>query len=137
MSKFINIYDTKNYKNFIPLAGYKNKPNSNPIKPNCQKGKIDAKYVFTKDYRKKDDFLVRINKPNFQKSQMNLNILSKRAYENFIPLAGQKNKPNSNPIKPNCRKAKMVVNLYFTKDYRKKDDFSVRINKPNFVKGPK
>ena len=39
---------------------------------------------------------------------------------------------NSNPIKPNLRKAKMNVNLYVIKDYRKKDDFLVRINKPNF-----
>ena len=38
------------------------------------------------------------NKPNFQKSQMNLSILSKMDYENFIPLVGRKNKPNSNPI---------------------------------------
>ena len=64
---YINVYDTKIYKNFIPLAGYKNKPNSNPIKPNCRNGKIDTKCVFTKDYTKKDDFLVRINKPNFVK----------------------------------------------------------------------
>ena len=28
--------------------------------------------------------------------------------------------------------AKMNVNLTLTKDYRKKDDFVVRINKPNF-----
>jgi len=77
------------------------------------------------------------NKPNFRKSQMNVNIYNKMTYENFIPLAGQKNKPNSNPIKANLRKAKMNVNLTLTKDYRKKDDFTVRINKPNFVKGPK
>jgi hypothetical protein len=53
-------------------------------------------------------------------------------YKNFIPLAGQKNKPNSNPIKPNLRRARMNVNLTLTKDYRKKVDFIVRINKPNF-----
>ena len=47
------------------------------------------------------------------------------------------NKPNSNPNKPNLRKAKMNVNLYFIEDYRKKNDFVVRINKPNFVNGPK
>ncbi len=46
-------------------------------------------------------------------------------------------KPNSNPIKPNLRKAKMNVNSFITKDYRNKADFVVRINKPNFVKGPK
>ncbi len=47
------------------------------------------------------------------------------------------NKPNSNPNKPNFKRAKMNVNSFITKDYRKKDDFVVRINKPNFVKGPK
>ncbi len=47
------------------------------------------------------------------------------------------NKPNSNPNKANFKKAKMDVNLHFIEDYRKKDDFLVRINKPNFVKGPK
>ncbi len=40
-----------------------------------------------------------------------------------------KNKPNSNPIKPNLRKAKMNVNLTLTKDYRKKNDFAVQKNK--------
>jgi len=77
------------------------------------------------------------NKPNFQKAKMNVNIYYIKDYQIFIPLAGQKNKPNSNPIKPNCRKAKMNVTSLITKDYRKKDDFKVRINKPNFVKGPK
>jgi hypothetical protein len=48
-----------------------------------------------------------------------------------------KNKPNSNPNKPNSQKAKMDVSSLITKDYRKNDDFLVRINKPNFVKGPK
>ena len=91
------------------------------------------------------------NKPNFQDVQMNVKSLIATDYEIFIPLAGQKNKPNlvrpalfakelpdwSNPIKPNFQKAKMNVNLYFIEDYRKKDDFSVRINKPNFAKGLK
>ncbi len=58
-----------NYKNFIPLAGYKNKPNSNPIKPNLQKAQMNVNLTLTKDYRKKDDFLVRINKPNFQNAK--------------------------------------------------------------------
>ncbi len=72
------------------------------------------------------------NKPNFRKSQMNLKLCKQMDYERFIPLAGQKNKPNSNPIKPNLQKAQMNVNLTLTKDYRKKDDFAIRINKPNF-----
>ena len=62
---------------------------------------------------------------------MNVCIFTTKAYENFIPLAGQKNKPNSNPNKPNFQKAQMNINSLITKDYRKKDDFAVRINKPN------
>ena len=65
------------------------------------------------------------NKPNFRKSQMNVNIYYTMDYKNIIPLAGQKNKPN-------CRKSKNDAKSVFTMDYRKKDDFSVRINKPNF-----
>ncbi len=63
---------------------------------------------------------------------MNLNFYSTKDYENKSNWTLGKNKPNSNPIKPNLRKAKMNVNLTLTKDYRKKDDFVVRINKPNF-----
>ncbi len=51
-------------------------------------------------------------------------------------LSGQ-SKPNSNPIKPNLQKAKMNVNLTLPKDYRKKDDFAVRKNKPNFQNAKK
>jgi len=43
-------------------------------------------------------------------------------------------KPNTNPIKPNPKKAKMNISSFITKDYRKKDDFVVRINKPNLVR---
>ena len=64
--------------------------------------------------------------------QMNVSNIIIRNYTIFIPLAEQKNKPNSNPIKPNLRKSKINVNLYVIEDYRKKDDFIVRINKPNF-----
>jgi len=56
-------------------------------------------------------------------------------YENISDWTLGQNKPNSNPIKPNLQKAKMNVNLTLTKDYRKKDDFVVRINKPNLRNG--
>ncbi len=72
------------------------------------------------------------NKPNFQNSQMNVNIYNTTDYENKWQRRVRKNKPNSNPIKPNLQKAKMNVNLYVIEDYRKNDDFTVRINKPNF-----
>ena len=55
-------------------------------------------------------------------------------YENKSNWTLGQNKPNSNPIKPKFQKAKMNVNLYFIEDYRKKADFVVRINKPNFFK---
>jgi len=68
---------------------------------------------------------------------MNVNIYYTKVYKNETALRRGQNKPNSNPIKPNLRKAKMIVNLTLTKDYRKNDCLAVRINKPNFVKGPK
>jgi len=77
------------------------------------------------------------NKPNFQDAKMNLSCLYTNDYINFIPLAGYKNKPNSNPIKPNLKREKMNANVFIIKDYRKNGDFLVRINKPNLVKGQK
>ncbi len=68
---------------------------------------------------------------------MNVNLYNTTDYEKKCNWTLGESKPNSNPIKPNLRKAKMNVHLTLTKDYRKKDDFVVRINKPNFVKGPK
>ncbi len=65
---------------------------------------------------------------------MNANVFITTDYENISDWTLGQNKPNSNPIKPNLRKAKMNVNSLITKDYRKKADFVVRINKPNFFK---
>jgi len=62
------------------------------------------------------------NKPNFQKSQMNLTFYLQMTYENNSNWTLSEIKPNSNPIKPNCRKTQMTVNSFITKDYRKNDD---------------
>ena len=62
---------------------------------------------------------------------MNVNIYVTKDYENKSDWTLGESKPNSNPNKPNLRKAKMNVNSLITKDYRKKDDFAVRKNKPN------
>jgi len=40
------------------------------------------------------------NKPNFRKSQMNVNKVLTKDYENKTLGERGKNKPNSNPIKP-------------------------------------
>jgi len=71
------------------------------------------------------------NKANLPDAQMNVTNLLTTNYEQLTMNYVQKNKPNTNPIKPNFRKAQMNVNLTLTKDYRKYDDFAVRKNKPN------
>ncbi len=93
---------TRNYKDFIPLAGQKNKPKTNPIKPNLRKAKMNINSTLTKDYRKKEDFEVRINKPNLVRrrriAKMNANAFSQKDYGNETTLRPQKNKPKTNPI---------------------------------------
>ncbi len=49
----VSIYLQTAYENIANWTLGQNKPNSNPIKPNCRKGKIEAKCVFTKDYEEK------------------------------------------------------------------------------------
>ncbi len=72
---------------------------------------------------------------------MNVNPYNTTDYGNIANRTLGQNKPNqsqSNPILSavgGFRKAKMNVNLYVIEDYRKKDDFAVRKNKPNFQKG--
>ena len=60
---------------------------------------------------------------------MNVKSLLTSDYENISNWTLGENKPNSNPIKPNLRKAQMNVNSIIAKDYRNKDDFAVRKNK--------
>ncbi len=62
---------------------------------------------------------------------MNANLYNTTDYERKRDWTLSENKPNSNPNKPNLKRAKMNVNSLITKDYRKKDDFAVRKNKPN------
>ena len=67
---------------------------------------------------------------------MNANVFTTKDYENKTASGFKKTNlvlsevewANSNPI---SSKAKMIVSLTLTKDYRKNDDLSVRINKPN------
>ncbi len=82
--------------------------------------------------RSTNQLLFMQNKPNVKDAQINVNSYMKVKYEILDTWLSGKNKANSNPNKPNFKKAKMNVNLYVIEDYRKKDDFVVRINKPNF-----
>ena len=78
------------------------------------------------------------NKPNFQKTQMNVSIFSKMAYENKSNWTLGENKPNSNPIKANSRKAQTSANVFAAKVYENKppmgDSKKQTQNKPNFLK---
>ncbi len=64
---------------------------------------------------------------------MNANSCATMDYENKYNWTLGQSKPNQTqfPKSQNERK------LNFNKGLQKKDDFVVRINKPNFVKGPK
>ena len=65
----LNPYNTTNYEIKSNWTLGENKPNSNPIKPNFRKAQMNVNSLIAKDYRKYDDFVVRINKANSQKTQ--------------------------------------------------------------------
>ncbi len=65
----VNSYMKSKYEILDTWLSGKNKANSNPIKANFQKAKMNVNLTLTKDYRKNDAFVVRINKPNFSKGQ--------------------------------------------------------------------
>ncbi len=65
----VSIYSQMDYENIRDWTIGESKPNSNPIKPNLPKAKINVNLYVIEDYRKKDDFTVRINKPNFQNAK--------------------------------------------------------------------
>ena len=102
--RIANSVFTMDYENKWPWRVRKNKPNSNPIKANYRKAKMNINSITTKDYKKNDDFTVRINKPNSnpisEKPKMNINLYVIEDYENKTAFRPKKNKPNSNPICP-------------------------------------
>ncbi len=81
----------------------KNKPNSNPIKPNLQKAKMNVNLYFIEDYRKKDDFIVRINKPNLQNGQNERKLTYNKGLQKKRLFSTPKNKPKTNPISSNAK----------------------------------
>ena len=92
------------YENLSDWTLGENKPNSNPIKPNLKRAKMNANSPITKNYRKNDDFVVRINKPNSnpisKRPKMSANVYFIEDYENETAFRHKKtnpNKPNSNP----------------------------------------
>jgi len=93
------------YENLDTWLSGKNKPNSNPIKANFKKAKMNVNLTLTKDYRKKDDFLVRINKaktnPILEMAKMNVNSFLQKDYENEPPSGPKKTNPNKANLRKN------------------------------------
>ncbi len=106
-------YNTTDYERKCNWTLGENKPNSNPIKPNFQKAKMNVNLYVIEDYRKKDDFSVRKNKPNSnpisKKPKMNVNLYVIKEYENETVFSLKKTNPN----KPNFKRAKMNLNGFF------------------------
>jgi len=75
------------------------------------------------------------NKPNFQKSQMNISNLSQMSYKNKSNWTLGENKPNQTQFKPNQtqfpKRPKMNLNIYYTKVYNNETAFRRIKNKPN------
>ena len=62
---------------------------------------MNVNTLITKDYRKNDTFLVRINKPNFRNGQNERKLTYNKGLQKKRCFRNPKNKPNSNPNKPN------------------------------------
>ena len=71
------------------------------------------------------------NKANFRKSQMNVNKVLAKDYENIANWALGENKPNTKPNKANLLNAQMNVNKVLTKDYENIANWALGQNKPN------
>ncbi len=75
------------------------------------------------------------NKPNFQKSQMNVNNVSIMSYVNWTLGYRGKNKPKTNPIqsqfKPNPQNTKIKLSHYLKRTYSNFHYFKLFKNKPN------
>jgi len=93
---------------------------------NLQNAKMDVSLYVIEDYRKKDDFAVRKNKPNSnpisEKPEMSANAFSQKDYENETAFRPQKNKPKQSQFQAghlliDRMKPKMSANSLLAKDY--------------------
>ena len=85
---------------------------TNPIKPNLLKAQMNVNVYVIEDYIKKDDFVVRINKPNSNpissKPKMSANVYIIEDYENVTAFRPQKNKPKQTQFKPNLVRRRRI-----------------------------
>ena len=71
------------------------------------------------------------NEPNFPESQMNVNKVLTKDYENKTLSGSGKNKANSKPNKANLQKAQINVTKVLTKEYENISNCTLAENKPN------
>jgi len=76
----------------------KTNPIQTQFKPNSQKAKMNANVFIIKDYSKNDDFIVRINKPNFQNAKNERKLNFNKGLQKKRLFSSPKNKPKTNPI---------------------------------------
>ncbi len=79
---------------------------------------MNINLTLTKDYRKKDNFSVRINKPNSnpipKRLKMNVNAFSQKDYENEPPSGPKKTNPTcSELVEPISIQKKLAKSLDF------------------------
>ncbi len=94
---------------------------------------MDVNLYVIEDYRKKDDFIVRINKPNIQIGQNECNLKYNKGLWQFSDSGYEK----TNPIKPNFKRCTNLGtgSLYrFTlsilrKFFNKKVDEAIQVDK--------
>ena len=98
----------------------------------------DTQYVIrsTKDYVRNYKQNMQ-NKPNFRKSQMNVNKVLTRDYEILDTWWSGKNEPKTNPNEPNFKKAEMNVTSYITVDYGNKPPIRAPKKRTQFSKRQK
>ncbi len=127
-SNDVSFFYTMEYENKSDWTIGQSKPNSNPIKPNSQKAKMNVNLYVIVDYRKNDDFVVRINKPNSRKTQNERKLFfTKRCQTRLFCHIGSSTSVE-NPLqiglfmqnKANFPDAQMNVNKVLTKDYEEK-----------------
>jgi len=96
---------------------------TNPIKANFRKAKMNVNSLITKDYRKKGDFAVRINKANSnpisEKPKMNVNLYVIEDYENETAFRLRENKPNQTQCRNNSKAPSCPGCLFINRMKRK------------------
>ena len=74
------------------------------------------------------------NKPNFQRSQMNVNTYNTTDYENIANWTLGESKPNTNPIQtqsnPICQSVKLMQSVYLQRIMKKNADNGYKKTKP-------